>query len=64
MIELQDSDDDELVQDSVQPSAPIWQFLFSLLLWQSVFRISNATLTTLLSLLLVLLEMLFSVLHW
>ena len=55
MIELDGDSDDEydvdVVEDSVQPSAPIWQFLFSLLLWQTVFRISNSALASLLSLL-------------
>ncbi len=35
-------------QVSNHPSQPIWQFLFFLLFWQALFRISNAALTSLL----------------
>lgn len=59
--------DDEAVESeqssAIQPSQPIWQFLFFLLFWQSVFRLSNAALTSLLSLLKYFIRVLGNVFH-
>jgi len=45
-----DTDDDTVVSEPTRntSSQPIWQLLFFLLLWQSVFRVSNAAITSLL----------------
>ena len=47
--------DDEAVESerssSIEPANPIWQFVFLLLFWQSLFRVSNAALSSLLCLL-------------
>ena len=45
-----DTDDDTVVSEPTRntSSQPIWQLLFFLLLWQSVFRLSNAAITSLL----------------
>lgn len=54
--------DDEAVESeqssSIQPANPVWQFLFLLLFWQSLFRVSNAALSSLLSLLKSIIRML------
>ena len=52
-IEELESDDEAVESEqpsSIEPANPIWQFLFLLLLWQSLFRVSNAALSSCLSL--------------
>ena len=47
------SDDDDLIENTnpipaPDCSRPVWQLVFFLLLWQSVYRVSNAAITSLL----------------
>ena len=53
MEELETDDDhaESECASSIQPASPTWQFLFFLFLWQSLFWVSNAALSSLLALL-------------
>ena len=53
------SNDDDLIENTnpipaPDCSRPVWQLVFFLLLWQSVYRVSNAAITALLNFLLCL----------
>ena len=46
-IQLSSSSDDEVSKES-SPDQPLWQLLFFLLLWQSIYRVSNTAVNVLL----------------